>query len=118
MNIEKLRDHCLKKNGVSEGFPFGEDVLIFKVLDKMFLGVRLAETPMTVNAKAKPERAIELREKYEAVQPGYHMNKKHWNTITLDGSIPDKTILGWIDDSYMLIASGLKKAQRAELGLE
>ena len=101
MNLELVRQHCLKKKGkITEGFPFGEDVLVFKVNGKMFLLARIEQHPLSVNLKCDPELAGELRERYEAVQPGYHMNKKYWNTVLMDGSIPQKEIFSMIDHSY------------------
>ncbi|MFN8211237.1 MAG: MmcQ/YjbR family DNA-binding protein [Bacteroidales bacterium] len=102
MNIEDLRAYCLKKQNVTEGFPFGEDTLVFKVNGKIFLLASLDEEP-GINLKCDPARALELRERYTSVTPGYHMNKKHWNTVKLDGSVPDKEILSWIDHSYNLV---------------
>ncbi len=104
MNIEQLREHCIAKPNVTESLPFDNDTLVFKVNKKIFVMVNLSgETQLTV--KCNPELAIELREKYQAVQPGYHMNKRHWNTINIDGSLPDKLILEWVDHSYKLITS-------------
>ncbi|MCX6169207.1 MAG: MmcQ/YjbR family DNA-binding protein [Ignavibacteriales bacterium] len=108
MDIEKVRNYCIKKKMTSEGFPFGEEVLVFKVMNKMFCLANLTP-PYTINLKCDPEYAVELREKYSAVTAGYHMNKIHWNTIFLDGSIPDKEILSWIDHSYELIVASLPK---------
>jgi predicted DNA-binding protein (MmcQ/YjbR family) len=102
MNIEILREYCLIKNDVTESFPFGEDTLVFKVKGKIFALVNL-DGDLSVNLKCDPAFALELREKYASVIPGYHMNKKHWNTILLDGSIPDAEIFSWIDHSYALI---------------
>src|SRR4249920_2204412 len=99
MNIEELRNYCLSKKGVTESFPFGEDTLVFKVLDKAFALASISE-PDSVNSKCDPEYAIELREQYDAVQPGYHMNKKHWNTVTVDGRLSQQLIREMIDDSY------------------
>jgi predicted DNA-binding protein (MmcQ/YjbR family) len=103
MNIESLRQYCVKKQGVTESFPFGEDTLVFKVSGKIFALVNL-NGELSINLKCDPVTAIELRERYSAVTPGYHMNKQHWNTILLDGSVPDKDIQTWIDHSYDLIA--------------
>ena len=110
MNIEQIRECCLKKKGVTEEFPFGEDTLVFKVMGKMFLLASIDTIPLQINLKCDPEKAVELREEYESVQPGYHMNKKHWNTIIIDGSIAGRNIQEWIDDSYNLVVSGLKKS--------
>lgn len=99
MNIETLRNYCISKKNVTESFPFGDDTLVFKVNEKIFALVNL-EGDLTVNLKCDPAMAVELREKYVSVIPGYHMNKKHWNTVVLDGSIPDKEVFKWIDHSY------------------
>ncbi len=114
MDIELIRDYCLKKKGVSESFPFDEDTLVFKVMSKIFLLVNLTP-PQSMNLKCRPEKAVELRELYPAVKPGYHMNKKHWNTVDLDNLIPDKLQKSWIDDSYELVVKGLKKSEMVEL---
>ena len=104
MNIENLREYCLRKPGVEETLPFGPDTLVYKVADKMFLLTSLDEEQLSFNVKCDPDRAIELREQYTCVQPGYHMNKKHWNTIIVDGSVPLKQLKEWIDHSYELVA--------------
>jgi predicted DNA-binding protein (MmcQ/YjbR family) len=85
MNIEQIREYCLKKKGVTEEFPFDEETLVFKVMGKIFILASLDSIPLQFNLKCDPEKAIELREEYEAVQPGYHMNKRHWNTVIIDG---------------------------------
>lgn len=102
MNIEEIRNYCLAKEEVTESFPFDETSLFFKVKGKIFLGTDLVDD-LAVCIKCDPELAIELRERYNAVTPGYHMNKKHWNTVLVDGSIPDKEIYDWIDLSYNLV---------------
>jgi predicted DNA-binding protein (MmcQ/YjbR family) len=107
MNIETLREYCLSKPGVTETFPFGEDTLVFKVNGKMYALANL-DGDLTVNLKCNPSLALELRERYASVIPGYHMNKKHWNTVLLDGSIPDKEVFSWIDHSYELVAGKAK----------
>ncbi len=109
MNIETLSAYCMAKKGVEETFPFGEDTLVFKVMGKMFLLTSLSQRPLQFNAKCDPDRAVELREQYDAIQPGYHMNKQHWNTIMVDGSIPAKLLHQLIDDSYTLIVQSLPK---------
>jgi len=114
MDIEDIRKHCLKKKGVFEELPFGVDTPVYKVMGKMFLLASLSY-PISINLKCDPENAIELRERYTSVTPGYHMNKTHWNTILFDGSIPDKEILKWIDESYDLVVKGLKKSDRIKL---
>lgn len=115
MNIEELRNYCLTKKGVTESLPFDETTLVYKVMGKMF-ALTDTENDFSMNLKCDPEKAIELREKYPAVQPGYHMNKKHWNTIYIDGSISDVKLKSWIDDSYMLVVSSLPKKERDVLG--
>jgi len=110
MNIEQIREYCVKKKGVTEEFPFDEETLVFKVAGKIFLLASLESIPLQINLKCDPEKAIEIREEYEAVQPGYYMNKKHWNTIILDGSISIRKIFEWIDDSFNLVVAGLKKS--------
>ena len=99
MDIESLRDYCISKEDVTEGFPFGEDTLVFKRKGKIFALVNL-EGDLSINLKCEPSVALELRERYASVIPGYHMNKTHWNTVYLDGTIPDREIFGWIDHSY------------------
>jgi predicted DNA-binding protein (MmcQ/YjbR family) len=116
MDIEQIRKHCLVKKGVKEEFPFDEDTLVFKVLGKIFLLASLETIPLQINLKCDPENAVELREKYEAVQPGYHMNKKHWITVIINGSIPNQRILEWINESYQLVVLGLRKSERQKLG--
>jgi predicted DNA-binding protein (MmcQ/YjbR family) len=118
MDIEQIREYCLKKRGVTEEFPFDEETLVFKVLGKMFLLASLETIPLQINLKCNPEEAVELREEYEAVQPGYHMNKKHWNTVIIDGSIQSEMILRWIDESYELVVSGLKKSNKNKLNID
>jgi predicted DNA-binding protein (MmcQ/YjbR family) len=111
MNIEDIRNYCLLKKGVTEGFPFDEETLVFKVAGKMFALVDL-ENDLSINLKCDPEKAPELREQFTAVIPGYHMNKKHWNTVIIDGSIRDKLIWEWIDDSYNLVVKKLTSSER------
>jgi predicted DNA-binding protein (MmcQ/YjbR family) len=103
MDIVTLRDYCISKKGSTESFPFGDDTLVFKVNGKIFALVNL-DGELSINLKCDPPRAIELRERYSAVAPGYHMNKKHWNTVSLTGSVPDKEVFEWIDHSYELVA--------------
>ena len=105
MNIELLRDYVIRKPFVTEGFPFGENVIVFKVNNKIFLLVPLDTDPLQFNAKCDPERAVELREQYPlSVLPGYHMNKKHWNTVIADGTLSRKEIIELVDHSYDLVA--------------
>ena len=114
MNIETLREYCLSKKGTSESFPFGEVTLVFKVMSKMFALTNL-DGDLTVNLKCDQEKAIELREKYPFVLPGYHMNKKHWNTIQITEFVPDKLIMKWVDHSYNLVVQSLTKKLKEEL---
>ncbi|MFM6953974.1 MAG: MmcQ/YjbR family DNA-binding protein [Sphingobacteriaceae bacterium] len=114
MDIESIRLYCLEKPQVTEGLPFGDTVLVFKVLGKMFLLLDIVEGE-TMNVKCDPERAQELREEYEEVQPGYHMNKTHWNTVSLKGRLSIQQLTEMIDHSYELITSSLPKAQQALL---
>lgn len=102
MNVEIIREYCLNKYNTTEGFPFGENTLVFKVKGKIFALANL-DGELSINLKCDPALAIDLREKYSSVTPGYHMNKKHWNTVLLDGSIPDKEIFSMIDHSYNLV---------------
>ncbi len=108
MDIESFRNHCLSKNGVTEEFPFDQNTLVFKVMGKMFAltDIDLFES---INLKCDPEEALVLREKYPAVIPGYHMNKKHWNTIKMEGNVPDNLVKQWIDNSYNLVVNKLSK---------
>lgn len=108
MNIELLREYCIGLPDVEECFPFGEETLVFKVRGKIFALANLDGEP-SVNLKCDPALATELRERYPAVTPGYHMNKKHWNTIKADGSVPDKEFFRWIDHSYEIVAGSKKK---------
>jgi predicted DNA-binding protein (MmcQ/YjbR family) len=105
MNMETIREYILQKPFVTEGFPFGEDTLVFKVHDKIFFLAGLDGLPLQFNVKCDPDKAIELREEYpETVLPGYHMNKKHWNTIIVDGRLSVKQLKEMINDSYTLVA--------------
>ena len=114
MNIEEFREYCIKKPEVTEEFPFDETTLVFKVAGKMFALTDL-EDEFSINLKCDPEKAIELREKYNCVFPGYHMSKKHWNTVLVDGSVSDDTLKEWIDISYDLVVRGLPKKIRDKI---
>jgi predicted DNA-binding protein (MmcQ/YjbR family) len=103
MNIETLRSYALSLPGVSETFPFGDDVIVFKVKEKIFLLIPLNEEGLQFNVKCDPGYALELREQYSCIQPGYHMNKKHWNTIFVDGALSNEQIIKFVDDSYALV---------------
>jgi predicted DNA-binding protein (MmcQ/YjbR family) len=113
VNYQAVVDYCRGLNGAHEGYPFGPDVLVFKVGGKVFaiLGER------SVSLKCEPLTAEVLRENYPAVTPGYHLNKRHWNSIELDGTVPDDDLRDWIQDSYALALAGLSRAQRAALAL-
>lgn len=111
MNIETLRNYCLSKQGAVEEFPFDEYTPVYKVGNKMFALSSLTGE-LSINLKCDPEKAIDLRERYPAVQPGYHMSKLHWNTVYIDGSIPSALIFEWIDDSYNLVFQKLPASQR------
>ncbi|KAA3645409.1 MAG: MmcQ/YjbR family DNA-binding protein [Chloroflexi bacterium] len=113
-DYESLKSYMLAKPGTSCGYPFGEGALVFKVLDKMF-GLIGEEDPLNMNLKCDPEDSLALRDQYESIIPGYHMNKKHWNTLYLDGSIPEKLVYELIDHSYDLVVKSLKKADREKL---
>jgi predicted DNA-binding protein (MmcQ/YjbR family) len=100
MNIEELRDYILTLKNVEESFPFGEDTLVFKTNNKIFLLVSLSSSPLQFNVKCDPEKAVELREQYSCISPGFHMHKKHWNTIIIDGSLANSQLKDFIKDSY------------------
>lgn len=114
MNLETFRNYCLSLKGVTEEMPFGDTALVYKVMGKMFA---LCDIEMfeSINLKCDPEIAVELRERYQAVQPGYHMNKRHWNTILMDYSIPGNLVLQWTRDSYDLVVSKLPKKWKEQL---
>jgi len=114
MNIEEFRQYCLAMKGVSEEFPFDEVTLVFKVMGKMFALTSL-DGDFTINLKCDPELAIELREQHPAVLPGYHMNKMHWNTIVMDGSVSNKLIYEWTEHSYHLVVDKLTKTLKNKL---
>lgn len=114
MNIEELREYCLNKKGTTEGFPFDSETLVFKVMGKMYALTNINWADTSVNLKCDPERAIELREEYEAIKPGYHMSKKHWNTVNADG-LSDEMVYELIDHSYDLVVASLTKKLKEEL---
>ena len=117
MDIEQFREYCITKPFITEEFPFDESTLVFKVMGKMFAAVSLAQEDPFVNLKCEPEKAIELREDYEDVQPGYHMSKKHWNSIYIERGLEDRFIKAQVDHSYDLVVSGLPKKLRIEMGM-
>lgn len=114
MTLEQLRAHCIKKPGFSEDFPFGPETLVFRVAGKIF-ALMDADAFESVNLKCDPERAVELRERYEGIIPGYHMNKQHWNTVTAKGDVPGKLLLELADHSYDLVRASLPKKVRDAL---
>ena len=114
MNIEEIRNYCLSKKGAVESFPFDEETLVIKVCDKMFALLPL-ESGSVINLKCDPEKAIELREHYEDIKPGYHMSKKHWNSITFNHAIPNELVIELINHSYNLVVNKLTKAKREKL---
>ncbi len=115
MHIEEFRDFCLGLPGATEETPFGPDTLVFKVGGKLFALTDL-RTFASINLKCDPEHAIDLRERYDYVQPGFHMNKKHWNTVTDDGEVPEREIVSMIDHSYDQVVAKLTRKDRTALG--
>jgi len=115
MDLESFREYCLSKPEATEDMPFGENVLVFRVGGKMFALAALDEIPATANLKCDPDLALELRDRYEQVRPGYHMNKKHWNTVEIDSGIPDAELRKMIDHSYELVVRSLPKTRREKL---
>lgn len=115
MDIEQFREYCLAKKGVSEDFPFDEFTLCLRVLGKIFAITGLDSEVFTVNLKCDPDYALELREQYAEVQPGWHMNKKHWNTVDFTGALDGTTLRRLIDHSYDMVVKSLKKADREAL---
>jgi predicted DNA-binding protein (MmcQ/YjbR family) len=115
MKPADLQQHCLAQPDAVEDFPFGENVSVFKVRGKMFALSMLTKKPLEVSVKCEPELAVQLRDSYEAVQPGYHLNKRHWNTITIGADVPDRLVRDMIEDSYDLVVDGLPKGQRERL---
>jgi len=118
VNATSLRAWCLAHTGAVEDFPFGPEHSVFKVAGKMFALSALDRTPLEVSVKCEPEIAVDLRASHTAIRPGYHLNKRHWNTITLDGTLPDQLVRDLIEDSYDLVVSALPKRTRATLGWE
>jgi predicted DNA-binding protein (MmcQ/YjbR family) len=112
----ELRRWCLEQPGAVEDFPFRPDVSVFRVTGKMFALSMLERTPLEVSVKCEPELAVQLRDSYSAIRPGYHLNKRHWNTITLDGRLADQLVRDLIEDSYDLVVSALPKRTQRELG--
>ncbi len=115
MDVEQVREYCLVKPGVSEDFPFGEDTLCLRVAGKIFALIGLDSERLSVNLKAEPDYALELREQHPEVQPGYHMNKKHWNTVDFEGSLDGRMLRHLLDHSYEQVVKTLKKGEREAL---
>jgi predicted DNA-binding protein (MmcQ/YjbR family) len=115
VEIDSFRDCCLAKPGTTESSPFGPEHVVFKVAGKMYALLAFEEVPPTANLKCDPDRALALRDQYEDVQPGYHMNKKHWNTVVIAGGIPDAEVRAMIDHSYELVVASLPKRTREAL---
>lgn len=118
INFQEFKDYCLKKKGVYEDFPFDDETLVFKVGSKMFALTNINDQKLKVNLKCDPLMAEDFRREYEAIKPGYHMNKVHWNTVEIDGTIDDETIKMLIDISYDLVFKGLKKKEKEEILLK
>ena len=114
MNAEEIRIYCMKKFETTESFPFNETTLVFKVKNKMFALLSLDEQ-LAISLKCDPEKAIDLRENYEHVKPGYHMNKKHWNTVNFEGDLSDEQLKELINHSYEMVVNSLTKAQKAAI---
>ncbi|NQX83037.1 MAG: MmcQ/YjbR family DNA-binding protein [Flavobacteriaceae bacterium] len=117
-NIEVFREYCISKPHVTESFPFDNSTLVFKVCNKMFALTNLDKHPFSANLKCDPELAVELRETYPDIIPGWHMNKKHWNTLVLDAELPEEFIKIQLDNSYDLVVASLTKKLRKEYGLD
>ncbi len=114
IHLEELRQYCLSKPYTTEELPFDDVTLVYKVMGKMF-ALAASDDWGHINLKCDPDEAVERRAEYESVQPGYHMNKKHWLTVPLDGSVPYSVVYSWIDDSYGLVVASLPKAKRLEV---
>ncbi len=114
-DYDSLKAYCLSKKGTTAGYPFGEGTLVFKVMGKMFGLISEDADPLRMNLKCDPDDAIALRTQYQAILPGYHMNKEHWNTLVMDGSLPGELVAELIDHSYDLVVKGLRKVDREKL---
>lgn len=114
-HLEKISTYCLSKPGAFSQYPFGEGTLVFKVMSRMFALVAEDNHPLTMNLKCDPDDALALRKQYPAITPGYHMNKIHWNTLTLDSSLPEKLVFELIDHSYDLVVAKLTQTERQKL---
>ena len=116
MDATELRRYCLQQPGAIEDFPFGPEHSVFKVAGKMFALSALERAPLEVSVKCEPDLAVSLRASYPEIRPGYHLNKRHWNTVTVDGDLPDQLVRDLIEDSYDLVVSALPKRVREQLG--
>jgi predicted DNA-binding protein (MmcQ/YjbR family) len=117
LNVESLREHCRTKPGSQETFPFDMRTLVFKVAGKMYALCGIGGDPLELSLKCDPDEAEALRQLYPAVKPGYHLNKRHWNTVTLDGTVDDELVLGWLDGSYDRVVAGLTRREREALAV-
>jgi predicted DNA-binding protein (MmcQ/YjbR family) len=115
VDLERLRQHCLSKPGAVEGYPFGPGVLVIKVSGKVFAIIAEEPEHLQVSLKCDPEIALMLRKTHDCVTPGYHLNKRHWNTVTLDGTVADTVVREWIDDSFDLVVEGLPRRARTKI---
>ena len=115
MNYEEIREYCIAKPVVTEGFPFNDTALVFKVAGKMFALLDLSEEARGITLKCDPELAIQLREQHPEVTPAYHFNKQHWNGVSLEGGISDDQLKAWIDHSYKIVVESLPKSKREAL---
>ena len=115
MDFDVLQAHLMRKPGATEDMPFGPSALVLKVKGRMFALIGVDDDPLRINLKCDPDFAQVLRQRFTGIIPGYHMNKRHWNTVVLDGSVPDDLVLDMIDDSYELVVKGLRKADRLKL---
>ena len=118
MNLEKIESIFMAKSGATKEFPFGDDIMVFKVMNKMYGLISLDDEPLNINLKCDPNDALAYRDIYECVNPDYHMNKKHWNTITLDGTMQEEILKDMVDESYELVVSKLTRKQKEELKLQ
>jgi predicted DNA-binding protein (MmcQ/YjbR family) len=117
VDIESIRGYCLLKKSTTEGLPFGDSTLVFKVAEKIFAATNLNDCPLRITLKCNPEKAIELRERYQSIIPGYHSNKKHWNTVEINGEIPKEMLFKLIDHSYQLVVDKLSKKTKEQYSL-
>ena len=117
MNYDAARLYLLARPEAREDFPFGPDTAVMKIGGKMFATLSRTDGAASMNLKCDPDEAVMLRDIFDAVRPGYHMNKEHWNTVVLDGSVPDQLVRDWVETSWRLVAQGLRKSDRVRLGL-